>query len=341
MVSVLRCVVLKSAREMVLEDRPLPVGPTKGWALIKVKAVGICGSDIHAYRGTQPFQTYPRIPGHEMSGVLARPTSQLREGQLVTVEPLLRCGECYPCRQGRYNCCVDLKVMGVHADGAMCEYVRVPEQLVFPVSEKIPPDQAALCEPVGVACQAIRRARVTSGDTVLVIGAGPIGLLVMQVARARGAKVFASDIDPDRLRLAKRLGAGVAIDPGEEDLSDAVKGLTDGDGPSVVIEAVGSETTIDQAVQVVSAAGRVVLVGLFGETMPFKPIALIRKELDLLGSRNSSGMFPEAIRLIAAGQVGVADLITHRFSLEESPEMFRGIDEGRIRPVKAVLMVGV
>jgi len=341
MVSILRCVVLRKPREMVLEDRPAPAGPSKGWALIEVKAVGICGSDMHAYRGTQPFQTYPRIPGHEMSGVLVRPTSRLKEGQPVTVEPLLRCGKCYPCRQGRYNCCVDLKVMGVHVDGAMCEHVRVPEQLVFPVSEKIPIDQAALCEPVAVACQAVKRARVASGDSVLVIGAGPIGLMVMQVARAKGAKVFTSDIDPDRLRLAKRLGADEAIDPGKEDLSDVMRGLTDGDGPNVVIEAVGSEATINQAVQVVSAAGRVVLVGLFGETMSFKPIILIRKELDFLGSRNSSGVFPEAIGLIAAGKVVLANLITHRFSLEESPEMFRRIDEGRIRPVKPVLMVGV
>lgn len=335
--SVLRCVVLKNPREMVLEDRPLPAGPTKGWALIKVKAVGICGSDIHAYRGTQPFQTYPRIPGHEMSGVLARPTSRLREGQLVTVEPLLRCGKCYPCRQGRYNCCVHLKVMGVHADGAMCEYVRVPERLVYPLPEKIPADQAALCEPVAVACQAVKRARVVSEDAVLVIGAGPIGLLVVQVARAQGAKVFASDIDPDRLRLAERLGADATINAKRQDLSDVLKGLTDGDGPNVVVEAVGSEPTISQAIEVVSAAGRVALVGLMGDTMPFKPITLIRKELDVLGCRNSSGMFQEAIRLIADGQVNVVHLITHRFSFDEGPQVFRRIDEGQIRSMKTIL----
>ncbi len=338
--SILRCAVLRKPREMALEDRPLPAGPAKGWALIKVKAVGICGSDIHAYRGTQPFQTYPRMLGHEMSGVLAGPTSRLKKGQPVTVEPLLRCGRCYPCRQGRYNCCVDLKVMGVHVDGAMCEEVAVPEQLVFPLPGKIALDEAALCEPVAVACQAVKRARVTPGDAVWVIGAGPIGLLAMQVARAKGASVLISDIDADRLSLARTLGADAAVNPSREDLPTALDRLTRGDGPNVVIEAVGSQATIDQAVQAVSAAGRVVLVGLFGESMPFKPIALVRKELDLLGSRNSSGMFPEAIGLIAEGRIDVAHLITHRFNLDEAAEVFRGIDEGQIRLMKAILLPG-
>ncbi len=200
-------------------------------------------------------------------------------------------------------------------------------------------DQAALCEPVAVACQAVKRARVASGDAVLVIGAGPIGLLVTQVAKAKGARVFASDIDPDRLRLAKRLGADATINPKRQDLSDALKGLTDGEGPNVVIEAVGSEPTISQAIEVVSAAGRVVLVGLMGDTMPFKPIAVIRKELDVVGCRNSSGMFQEAIQLIAERRVNVAQLVSHRFDLGEAPEVFCRIDEGRIRPVKAVLIV--
>ncbi len=337
--SVLKCVVLRKPREIVVEDRPPPAGPTRGWALIKVKAVGICGSDVHAYRGTQPFQTYPRIPGHEISGTLVGPTSRLKEGQLVTVEPLLRCGGCYPCRQGRYNCCVNLRVMGVHEDGAMCEYVRVPEELVYPVPGKIPADHAALCEPAAVACQAVKRARVTSGDTVLVIGAGPIGLLVLQVASSRGAWVIASDIDPGRLALAKRLGADAAIDPERRDLSEALKDLTSGDGPNVVIEAVGSEPTIRQAIDVVSAAGRVVLVGLTGEAIPFKPIVVIRKELDVLGSRNSCGMFQGAIELIAEGRIRVGPLVSHRFNLDEAPEAFRAIDEGRVRPVKALVTV--
>jgi len=322
---------------MVVEDRPVP-RPSEDEVLIRVEAIGICGSDMHAYRGTQPFQTYPRVLGHELTGSVAQSGLGLEVGQAVTVEPLLKCGSCYPCRQGRYNCCTSLKVVGVHVDGGMCEYISVPRSLVYPLPEGVPLDRGALCEPLAVGCQAVKRSRLAEDETVLIIGAGPIGLLTMQVARSKGASALIVDIDKDRLGLARRLGAEVTINAAEEDLDERVMELTDDDGPHVVIEAVGSEKTIIQAVNLVASAGRVVLLGLYDGALPFRPISLIRKELDLLGSRNSSGLFPEALELIRDGVVDVGGLITNRFPLEEAPRVFRDVDLGRIKPVKALLI---
>ncbi len=332
-----KCVVIRKPRDMVVEDRSMPRDPGKGSVLIDVKAVGICGSDVHAYKGTQPFQTYPRILGHELAGNVSFPAGNLKEGQAVTMEPLLRCGECYPCRVGRYNCCVDLKVVGVHADGGMCERISSPKELVHPLPPNISLDEGALTEPLAIACQAVGRSRLSNGETALIIGAGPIGLLSLQVAKARGATVFVSEPDTERLDLAGKLGADALMNPAKEKIEDELDELTRKEGPNVVIEAFGSARTIKQAIDVVSSAGRVVIVGLYGRRTEFEPIALVRKELDVMGSRNSSGKFPEAISLMKEGEVRVSELITHEFPLVTAPEVFEGIDKGRIKPVKALL----
>jgi len=321
---------------MELEERTLGHRPGPDWVKLKIEAIGICGSDIHAYQGSQPFQTYPRVLGHELAAVVAEPAEDLKEGQPVTVEPLLRCGRCYPCRQGRYNCCTELKVIGVHSDGGMCEFIWAPINLVYELPGSLPAHEAAMCEPLAIACQSVSRARITEDDDVLVIGAGPIGLFILQVARAAGARVFVSEVDPDRLKLARDLGADTTIDASREDPGERILELT-GEAPKVVIEAVGSEMTIGQAIDVVSAAGRVVLVGLYGHKMAFEPLSLIRKELDVMGSRNSSGMFPKAIDLASNGDVDLGRMVTHRFPLEKAPEVFRKIDDGTIKPVKVVL----
>jgi L-gulonate 5-dehydrogenase len=333
----MKCVTIKAPREMVLEDRDITPKPGPEAVLIEVKAVGICGSDIHAYRGTQPFQSYPRVLGHELSGTVSAGTGDLEEGQPVTMEPLLRCGVCYPCRIGRYNCCTDLKVIGVHADGGMCEKIWVPRELVHPLPPDSSLEEGAMVEPLAIACQAVGRSRLSKGETALVIGAGPIGLLSLQVAKARGARVFISEVDPLRLDLAEKLGADATINPVQDDIASRLDELTIGEGPNVVIEAVGSEKTITDSLELVSAAGRVVMVGLFSGKLKLEPVGIIRKELDLLGSRNSNGKFPEAISLIREGRVNLGDLVTHRFPLEMAPEVFRDLDKGALEAVKVLL----
>ncbi len=323
---------------MVVEERVIVASLGPNYVLIDVKAVGICGSDVRAYRGTQPFQTYPRILGHELAGEVSHSVGDLEEGRAVTFEPLIRCGECYPCREGRYNCCSNLKVVGVHADGGMCDAMWAPRELVHPLPAGISMEEGALIEPLAIACQAVGRSRLKRNESALVIGAGPIGLLTVQVAKSLGAEVYVSEVDPRRLELAKKLGADAAIDPKAGDVNARIDELTMGEGPVVVIEAVGSESTIRQAINVVSPAGRVVIVGLCSRPMELMPADLIRKELDVMGSRNSSGKFPEAIRMVEAGEVRVSELITHRFPLEEAPRVFDAIEKGEISPVKALLV---
>ncbi len=323
---------------MHLGERDVPERPSKSWVLIKTEAVGICGSDIHAYNGTQPFQTYPRILGHEVCGTVVEGNQDHPVGERVVVEPLIRCGNCYPCRLGRYNCCVNLKVIGVHEDGAMRDLLWLPSELVYRVPENMPAEEAALCEPLAVASHANARARVGEGNVVAVIGAGPIGLLILQVARSLGAEVLISDIDAGRLEVASALGAEHTVDASTKQHLEEMRRLAGGNGPTVVFEAVGSRITIAEALELVSPAGRVVLVGLYGRTMNFKPIDIIRKEIDLLGSRNSSGMFPRAISLLESGRVKVRPMISHRFALEEAPRVFEDIRAGKIRPLKAVLL---
>jgi L-gulonate 5-dehydrogenase len=334
----LKCVVIKGPRNMLVTERDFATSPGPGYVPIDVKAVGICGSDIHAFQGTQPLQTYPRVLGHEVSGTVSSASGGFDEGQPVTMEPRLRCGQCYPCRQGRYNCCVELKVVGVHADGAMCERIWAPRHLIHELPDGMPIPHGAMIEPLAIACQVVDRGRIREGDSVLVVGAGPIGLLTLQAAKARGAEVYVSEIDSARLSLAERLGADGTINPREENMRDRVDELTIGEGPNVVIEAAGSPATTEAAIELVSAGGRVVVVGLYGGKIDFEPMVIIRKELDILGSRNSTGKFPVAISLIDQGKVRVSELITHRFPLEMAPEVFGQIDSGKIRPVKALLL---
>ena len=333
-----RCVVLDRPGRMRVEERDVPERPSEGSVLVKVEAVGICGSDIHAYNGTQPFQTYPRILGHEICGTVVEGNDRHPAGERVVVEPLLRCGKCYPCSIGRYNCCVNLRVIGVHEDGGMRDLLWLPSELLYRVPRGIRVDEAALCEPLAVASHANTRAKVGEGDVVAVIGAGPIGLLILQVSRALGARVVVSDIDAERLKVASTLGAEHTVDASSPGHLEEMRTLAGRDGPTVVFEAVGSDETIAEAVGLVSPAGRVVLVGLYGSPVEFTPIEIIRREFDLLGSRNSSGMFPHALSLIETGKVQLGPLITHRFDLEEAPRVFEGIRRGTIRPLKALLL---
>ncbi len=332
----MRCVTLHSPRKMRVERKELGGKPADDSILLRIKAIGICGSDVHAYKGTQPFQTYPRVLGHELGAEVAESGGDLEKGQRVTLEPLIRCGDCYPCQRGRYNCCTALKVIGVHADGGMCEFMWAPRNLVFPVPDSLPMHEVALCEPLAIGCQVVKRGQVTEEDDVLVIGAGPIGLLIAQVCKARGARVLVSEVDGDRLKMARQVGADLAVNPTESDLEEEIFDYS-GRPPTVVLEAVGSPVTIRQSLDLVSAAGRVVIVGLYGEKMEMEPITLIRKELDVMGSRNSNGMFPVAIRLASEGKVDLGALVSHRFPLESAPSVFRKIDEGSIKPVKVVL----
>jgi len=327
----MRAFVIDAAHKAAVRDVPDPQDSLPpGWAAVKARICGICGSDLHAYEGSQPFFIYPGIIGHEVVGdiVAINPNpngpmrlknrlieEDLQVGERVVLEPSVVCGKCLPCRTGRYNCCASMQVPGVHLPGAMAEFYAVPLECLHRLPETISDEMAALIEPLSIGMQINNRARIAQGDTVLIIGAGTIGLCVLMVARSRGARVAISDLVAQRLRVAADLGADLTINPAQTDIKTALDDFTEGDGPGVVVEAVGTPSTYQDALELVAASGRVVLAGLVADEVSFPGSTFVKKELDVLGSRLHGGTIPQTIALLASGAVDPTPLITHRTEL--------------------------
>jgi len=307
-------VVIPGPRRIGIEEVSEP-RREPGEALLRVRYVGICGSDLHTYQGTSPLVTYPVIPGHELCCEVIEPEGRFKPGDFVVVEPLLSCGSCYPCRLGRTNCCEQLKVLGVQINGGMVEEMALPESLLHRLPAGADPAFAPLVEMLSIGYHACDRGRVEREDKVLVIGAGPIGLGAALVAEERGARVGITDQLESRLRLSQELGIDFVFEAGGEMESRVIDRF--GCRPSVVIEAVGNPKTLEQALEVVSAAGRVVFVGWTSQSPQWRPDFFLKKELDLLGSRNSCGIFPDAIDFYCRNLEKLKRLVTHRFKMEE------------------------
>lgn len=300
--------------------------PAPGRAVVRVEAVGLCGSDYHIFDGTHPYAVFPQVQGHEFVGVVAALPDPYegphRAGDRVVVNPLRGCGECFPCTRGRPNCCVEVTVMGVQVPGALAEYVSVPvDQLVSAGS--LPARVAVLTEPVAIGLHAVSRAGIRPGDDVVVTGAGPIGLAVTLAAADRGARVLVADRIAGRLENAARAGAARVVDTGAEDLAAAVADFTAGIGPAAVVEATGVPALVRAAVDMVAHSGTVVAVGISTADVGLKVSDLSRKELNLVGSRNSVDEFPAAVDLVTRKADTVAGWVTHTFGLDEVP---RAID---------------
>jgi L-gulonate 5-dehydrogenase len=296
--------------------------PDAGQAVVSVEAVGLCGSDFHLFHGTHPYARFPQTQGHEFVGVVEefgpRYDGPVSVGQRVAVEPLIPCGRCFACRRGRYNCCVDLKVMGAHVAGALAEKVAVRASALYPVGD-LPARVAVLAEPMSIGLQCVVRAEVTAGDTVVVIGAGPIGQAVVLSAVDRGARVLVTDRIGSRLDMATRLGAERVVDTGAEDLDVSVSEFTRGDGAAVVVEATGVPALLRGAFELVAHSGTIVVVGISDQEVSIPVIEFSRKEVDVLGSRNNSGIFADAVDLVRRHRDRVAALVTHTFPLAEVP----------------------
>jgi len=232
------------------------------------------------------------------------------------------CGECYPCRTGRYNCCENMRVLGVHAPGAFAEYMVAPLGCLHGISEDVSDDAAVMAEPLSIGVQSSNRGRVTMEDTVLIVGAGTIGLSVLQVCRSRGARTAVSDLSAGRLEIAQEMGADATANPSKQDLREALVDFAGESGPSVVIEAVGRPQTVRQALEVVAASGRVVMLGLCSEEICIEGALMVRKELDFLGSRLHGGTLPQAISLIEEGAVHPEALVTHHMRLDDLEQAF-------------------
>jgi 2-desacetyl-2-hydroxyethyl bacteriochlorophyllide A dehydrogenase len=316
-----KTIILDKPGVLWLADTPEPGADIPpGHALIRVHRVGICGTDWHAYRGHQPFFTYPRIIGHELGvEVLAvnDPASDLRPGDHCSVEPYLNCGKCVACRLGKINCCVNLKVLGVHVDGGMRERIIVPTAKLHK-SAKLGMEQLALVETLAIGCHSVDRASVQKGEWVLVVGAGPIGLSVIPFAQANGGKVIVSDVSESRLAFCRKyMGVAHTIHAGHEHPLAVLKDLTGDELPTVLIDATGNQQSMAKSFEYIAHGGRIVFVGLFQGDLSFNDPNFHRREVTLLGSRNALPRdFERIIKLVEDGVVDTTPWITHRTSCD-------------------------
>jgi 2-desacetyl-2-hydroxyethyl bacteriochlorophyllide A dehydrogenase len=314
---------------MVIADVSGP-GPVRaGNVIVRPEAVGICGSDFHLFSGdvgalSGARDFYPRIQGHEVSAIVEDPgdAPTVNEGDRVAIWPLLPCGGCYPCRAGRPNVCPQFRLVGVHLDGGLQQRLEVPASTVFAVGD-LDPDSTAFVEPASIAVHALARGGLQPGEQAVVFGAGPIGLATTLAATAAGARVTTIDPVPARRDLAKRLGAErVAWAPAEA-LRDEIRDWTGGDGPPLVVETSGETTVLPQAVDLISAAGRVVVVGMSSGTAAVRPGVFPEKEIDVIGSSCATAEdFTNAARLVSANRASLAALFSHHFPLSRTAEAF-------------------
>jgi 2-desacetyl-2-hydroxyethyl bacteriochlorophyllide A dehydrogenase len=316
--------------------------PAPGDALVRVHRVGVCGTDLHAFAGKQPFFSYPRILGHELGVEIIDPGTEpngLKRGDRCSVEPYLNCGCCIACRRGKPNCCTELKVLGVHVDGGMRPLLAIPARKLH-VSAKLDYEQLALVETLGIGAHAVERAAIQPDDFVLVIGAGPIGLSVVQFVMVRGAKLAVMDVAESRLAFCRdQLGVKHTV-VGAADAAMQLKEIGGGDLPTIVIDATGNAQSMAGTFELAAHGSRIVFVGLCQGDVTFNDPNFHRRELSLHASRNAPPeTFGAIIRLVEAGRVNTMPWITHRFALEETPVVFPERIAGNARVLKAMIAV--
>ncbi len=334
--------LIQPGRVIIDPVQPPVAGP--GQALVKVVTVGICGSDVHAFHGKHPFIRCPVVPGHEFAGVVLDTGAGVSDkwtGKRVTSLPSLVCGRCHNCMNGRYNICSSLRVIGCQADGAMAECVVVPGDLLVELSDAVSFEQGAMIEPVAVAVRAVRRAGAVGGACAFVVGAGTIGLLVMQVLRVYGARrVVVSDVNDSRLELAAELGADHVVNPNRTDIPRWIQSEFGSDGVDVSFECVGVQPTVEQCILSVRKGSRVVIAGVFEDDV-MVPMGLVQdREIELIGTlMYTLDDFREATRLVEGDLVQVLPLVSHRFALSEVQEAFETASNPASGTVKVLIAV--
>ena len=319
--------------------------PKQGEVLLRVLYAGICGSDIGAYRGANTLVTYPRVIGHEIvAEVISEPGENkkgIRKGDIVVVDPYLYCGKCYPCSIGRTNCCVDLKVLGVHIDGGMSEYMVHPTDMLVRLPEGVPLELAAIAEPLTISLHGLHRGAAKAGEHVAIIGAGPIGVLAAMAAMSYGATPILLDISEDRLAFARdHLGVPYVVNTARENAEEAVRRYTNGRMAELVMECSGANPAIVSTLQLVCNAGRITLTGWPKNETSLHTDIITKKEVDIRGARTSAGEFEEAIELIRTGRVDVRKILTRVVSLEEAPAVVEDIERNPGNYMKVVVSAG-
>lgn len=341
----MKTIILNKPQEFQVISRDFDDTLAENEALLKIHRIGICGTDYHAYRGRQPFFSYPRVLGHELGAEViglgsGANASGITIGDKVSVEPYLNCGVCQPCQNGKTNCCESLKVLGVHIDGGMAEYLKVPVNKLHK-SAILQYEQLALVETLGIGSHAVQRANVTENDIVLVIGAGPIGLSVIQFAKINGAKIAVMDFSKQRLDFANEaIGIDESIIATEDFSADDLRKILKGNMPTVVFDATGNAQSMMKAFSYVAFGGKLVYVGLFqGEVTFFDP-DFHRREITLLASRNAlPADFKHIISKMESGEINTKAWLTHEAAFEDLPTVLETWLDPKSQVIKAMAVL--
>jgi L-iditol 2-dehydrogenase len=333
--------LLEEPRKIVIRDIPKPL-LGNGQIMIKVMKIGICGSDIHAYYGKHPFISCPIVQGHEFSGEVVEigsSTKKFDRGDRITIMPQLVCGNCYQCKNGNYHICDSLKVIGCNVNGAAQEYFCVDEKLAIKLPESISYEYGALIEPLAVSVHSLRRLKSVEGKKIVILGAGTIGNLTAQVARQLYAKsIIVTDVVDFRLDVAKRCHIEIAVNVSREDLKHVLNQSFGKDRADAIIECVGSQETVEQALSLSRKGTEVVLAGVFGQKALIDVALIQDKELVIIGTlMYQERDYRDAIRMIESGQVDLSPLITNRFSLKEYDVAYRHIEQHRDSTMKVLI----
>ncbi len=336
----MKALCVQSPNQLIIEDRLEPKISSSTEVLIKVKAGGICGSDVHIYHGTSSVATYPRVIGHEIVGEIIETGNEVKNfkiGDRVIMDPVISCGKCYQCRTGRRNVCKNLQVRAVHVDGGYQELVVLPEENIYHLPENLSWEEALMIEPFTVAEQVCSRAEVSPDDVVFIMGAGPVGLSILKMVKLHGAVCYISDVVDKKLEFGAMYGADATINAKEVDVKEEIMRLTEGNGATVVIDAVCSIKSFEQALTYVCPAGRVITLGFNNNPSAISQFSITAREIDVRGSRLHNNKFPEVIEYFRSGKLNVKDMITHRFHFTEIQHALEVIENPEIENGKVVL----
>lgn len=320
----MKVVYVEEPGKIEIREKEMPI-LKKGEALLKIKYCGICGADVATFTGNQPFTTYPRIPGHEFSAEIVEIEENdrgLKVGDIVTANPYFNCGHCYSCERGIVNACTDNQTMGVQRDGSFAEYVAMPIERIYP-GKGLSAKTLALIEPFSIGYHAVSRGHVKPGHKVLVIGAGAIGIFAAVSAKLKGAEVYISDVFEKRLENALKFGVDGIIDVSKEDLLERTKEITNGNGFDICIEAVGQSATFLNCIDAAAFGADIILIGNGKKETTFNHSILLKKELNVYGSRNALKKdFLELIDLISSGKINVDHIVSDIFDKEDAIKGF-------------------
>lgn len=337
----MKALVLQKPGKASIETVPDPV-LTAGYVLLRVRMVGFCGTDLNSFRGLNPLVSYPRVLGHEVSATVldsAGHDSCFSAGMEVAVSPYSNCEKCASCLRGRANACQFNETLGVQRDGALSELIAMPPERLFPAN--LTPRELCLVEPLTVGFHSVSRGRTTADDTVAIFGCGGVGLGAVAASSSLGARTISIDVDDEKLQIARHAFGSIPINSARESLHQRLLEVTDGRGPDVVIEAVGTPATFRAAVEEVAYTGRVVYIGYAKEPVSYETKLFVQKELDILGSRNAEREdFHTVIRLLEAGKFPVEQAVSLVISLEEAPDALRRWSENPSGFKKIMVSVG-